>query len=312
MENDKRSEDPNKRILSNEDLINPLTVLLFLALLSFFSLLIANGIIFLLEYHQGLTIAEAMKQLEQDQSAGLRNYIRLALVTNHVFVFIFPALITAWFIFKKEWTVFIKLHFKPLPVQAMNSLLGACMLIMAFPIAQLALWLNQQLSLPEWAKSIESNANAMLQNLLRVESPYELVLNIVVVAMIPAIGEELLFRGILQRNFENLFKNPHTAIWLAAVIFSAFHFQFEGFLPRVLLGAMLGYFYYFSGSLWVPVIAHFFYNGFQILAIYFYTNNISSFDIDHIDHLPLGLIIFSFIFVSATGFYFIRFNTKNE
>ncbi len=88
--------------------------------------------------------------------------------------------------------------------------------------------------------------------------------------------------------------------------------QFEGFLPRILLGAMLGYMYYFAGSLWIPILAHFVYNAMQIIAIYLYSNQMSTIDIDEIEKTPVGLIIISIIFVFTIGYYFIQFNIKSE
>jgi membrane protease YdiL (CAAX protease family) len=104
------------------------------------------------------------------------------------------------------------------------------------------------------------------------------ILNLILIAFLPGIGEELVFRGILQKHIGGIFKNPIAAIWISAFIFSAIHFQFEGFFPRIVLGATLGYLYYWTGNLWVPMIAHAFNNGFQIALIYFTGMDVSEFD----------------------------------
>jgi len=95
------------------------------------------------------------------------------------------------------------------------------------------------------------------------------MVGLLVIAAIPAVSEELFFRGIVQTKLVAYFKNPHWAIWLGAVFFSAFHFQFEGFFPRIVLGAVLGYLYYWSINLWIPIILHFFNNAMLVSAPFF-------------------------------------------
>jgi hypothetical protein len=80
----------------------------------------------------------------------------------------------------------------------------------------------------------------------------------------------------------------------------------------MLLGALLGYLFYYSKSLWIPIIAHFVYNAIQIIAVYLYSNKLSTVDIEQIDKTPFGLIIISIIFVFVIGYYFIQFNVKRE
>jgi membrane protease YdiL (CAAX protease family) len=104
--------------------------------------------------------------------------------------------------------------------------------------------------------------------LTNFENIVEFLAAIVILAVVPAIGEELLFRGILQNKITLLTKNYHVAIWVSAIIFSAIHFQFYGFVPRVLLGALFGYLYVWSGNLGVAILAHFINNGFTLFLIY--------------------------------------------
>jgi len=88
------------------------------------------------------------------------------------------------------------------------------------------------------------------------------------IAIIPAIGEELFFRGVMQRIFSDWFKNMHVAIFFTAFLFAAIHMQFYGMLPRMMLGVLFGYLYYWTGSLWVPVFAHFLNNGAAVIVSY--------------------------------------------
>jgi hypothetical protein len=90
------------------------------------------------------------------------------------------------------------------------------------------------------------------------------------IGIIPAVGEELLFRGIIQRVLIQWTRNKHLGVWIAAILFSALHFQFYGFVPRALLGVMFGYMLIISGNLWLPVIAHFINNTVAVIAYYMY------------------------------------------
>jgi hypothetical protein len=92
-----------------------------------------------------------------------------------------------------------------------------------------------------------------------------LLLNLLVCALLPAVCEEFFFRGTLQQVLQRWCKNSHVAIWLTGFIFSAIHLQIDGFLARWLLGAYLGYLLVWSGSLWLPILAHFLHNALSII-----------------------------------------------
>lgn len=98
----------------------------------------------------------------------------------------------------------------------------------------------------------------------------DVVINVFIIALLPAIFEEVCFRGVLQRILIQMFKNPWTGIIVTGAFFSAFHMQFQGFLPRMFLGILLGAVYWYSGSLWVSILAHFFTNAVQVIAATYY------------------------------------------
>ncbi len=95
-----------------------------------------------------------------------------------------------------------------------------------------------------------------------------MLFNLLVMALIPALGEELIFRASVQQMLVQWFKKPHVAVIITAVFFSAVHVQFYGFLPRLLLGLLLGYVYFFTGNLWYAILLHFINNAFTV-CIYF-------------------------------------------
>jgi len=132
--------------------------------------------------------------------------------------------------------------------------------MVAFPLVNyLAEW-NATWNLPtflgNWLEGKESQAEEITKLFLDMPNVGLLILNLIMIALLPAVGEELIFRGIMQRGLQKMM-NPHVAIWLAAILFSAVHMQFLGFVPRMLMGVAMGYLFFWSGNLWYPIIAHF-------------------------------------------------------
>ncbi len=134
---------------------------------------------------------------------------------------------------------------------------------------------NMNFQFPEFLREFESWARAMEDRLLELTgamSSYanigEMLVAMLVIGILPAIGEELIFRGLLQKKLMSAMNAPHVAIWLTAIIFGVFHLQFFGVLPRILLGALFGYIYYYSGNIWYPIVAHFINNGLAVLVMY--------------------------------------------
>ncbi len=159
--------------------------------------------------------------------------------------------------------------------------------IMEMPaITWIGKW-NMEIDFPEfmdsferWAKLQEDKLKDLTLFLTEFRSFEQFLLGFVVIGILPGIGEELLFRGVLQNKLKQLLGNVHIAIWLAAMIFSAFHLQFYGFVPRMLLGALFGYLYQWSGNLIYAMLAHFVNNGFTVIMMYLYQQNHIELDID--------------------------------
>ncbi len=162
------------------------------------------------------------------------------------------------------------------------------MMVISMPFMEwTALW-NQKMHFPEflgplesWMKAKEAEAMRMTIVLLSVANVWDFMVNLFMIALLPAVAEELMFRGGVQRSFNRMFGNPHVAIWLSAFIFSAIHVQFYGFLPRILLGAAFGYIYLWSGSLWYAMLAHFLNNAFAVgMAWYLQLKNLPLHDVE--------------------------------
>ncbi|ARS42021.1 CPBP family intramembrane metalloprotease domain-containing protein [Sphingobacteriaceae bacterium GW460-11-11-14-LB5] len=149
-------------------------------------------------------------------------------------------------------------------------------MILSMPFMEWTVIWNQKMVLPDflhqieqWMKEKEAIAMKMTIQLITVRSNFDFIVNLIMIAVIPAVGEELMFRGGVQRSLNRAFENPHVAIWLSAIIFSAIHVQFYGFVPRMLLGAGFGYLYYFSGSIWYAMLAHFINNAYAVCAAFY-------------------------------------------
>lgn len=177
------------------------------------------------------------------------------------------------------------------------------------PLINLMVSLNADLSLPDslsalenWMRNAEDKAEALTVAFLKMDGPSDLLFNIVLIGVLPAIGEELIFRGIIQRSLHQQYRNHHIGIWIAALLFSALHMQFYGFLPRLILGAFFGYLLVWTGSLWAPMIAHFLNNTSALLLAYYLGAESLNTEIDSIgtttDTLwisALSLLLFSYL-----------------
>ena len=152
-------------------------------------------------------------------------------------------------------------------------LLVVALAVVAIPmVSWLEEW-NKKLPLPQVLQMMEEAATALTERLMNTHSVGQLIVNILVIGGVPAICEELMFRGWIQRRLTGAM-NHHLGIWIAAIIFSAVHLQFQGFVPRMMLGAMLGYAYYYTGSLWASAIVHFLNNSIACVVGFLIYNNV--------------------------------------
>lgn len=160
-------------------------------------------------------------------------------------------------------------------------------------------------SIERWMKAKEDQLAKLTSFLTDFDTAEKYLFTMLVIGVIPAIGEEYLFRGVLQTQFEKFMKNPHLAILLASILFSAFHFQFYGFLPRMALGMLFGYLFYFSGNLIYPVIAHFLNNGLTVTAFYLNKTGIIDFDIENAES-PTTWVVLVFLAIGIMLMFVFR------
>ena len=202
--------------------------------------------------------------------------------------------------------------FIKIPTNLLTSLFVVVIIVFSFMVINtLFIEWNTSIKLPEsmaglerWAEDLEESMEVLTKYLTDFESPEYLIVAIVVIAIIPGIGEELLFRGFLQNILKRITKNDHMAIWITAVLFSAIHFQFYGFIPRMLLGALFGYLYVWSGNLLIPIVAHFLNNFVSLMALYIHQKGLTDLDVESTEALPtMYILIFSALFVVSLVYY---------
>lgn len=164
----------------------------------------------------------------------------------------------------------------------------------------------------DWARARETQAEELTKFFTTFNSTGDFLFGVLVIALLPAIGEELVFRGMLQPEIFRASGNHHIAIWVSAIIFSAFHMQFFGFVPRMFLGALFGYLYVWSGNLFLPMIAHFVNNGFSVLMMYLYQKGTITMDMESPEAAPWPLVAsFTLVFV-ALMVYFKKYHTTHN
>lgn len=193
-------------------------------------------------------------------------------ITNSIGVFVIPAILIAW-LFEYKPLDFLKLNRIPFISSLLIVIVSMYLLI---PATELISEWNMSLKLPAaladleaWMSSTEKAAEELTLKFLRMENANVLIINLVMIGLIPAVGEELLFRGVIQQYLSAWFTNKHAAVLVTAFLFSALHLQFFGFLPRFLLGIYLGYLMVWSENLWYPMVGHLINNGSAVVFYYF-------------------------------------------
>ncbi len=218
----------------------------------------------------GLDLSTLMTLIEtqNESNIGFMKYLQTIISLG---TFVVPPFIIAY-VLNGEIAKYLSLYKNP---QLFSILLVALIMIMAIPFINFMAEWNSKLSFPEslsnienFMKTAEKDAEKLTLAFLKADGIGTLFINLFVIALIPAVGEELLFRGIFQKIFTDWTRNAHVGVWIAAFLFSAMHFQFYGFVPRMLMGAFFGYLLVWSKNIWLPIAAHFVNNAFAVTAFY--------------------------------------------
>ncbi|MEI6577129.1 MAG: CPBP family intramembrane glutamic endopeptidase [Bacteroidota bacterium] len=263
-----------------------LMIFLFLVVASL-TIFMVLGIILAVPFW-GMEVATFLNNADYSNPSYLA-FIKYFQIVSQLGIFIIPTILFA-LLSGEGLTKYLRLQVRPTWIPLALTLLIS---IFCLPLINGISELNQMMKLPAfmhgmetWMKQTEDSAEILTKAFLGTTSIWGLLLNILMIVLIPAIGEEFLFRGVLQRVFSEWFKNIHLAVFVSAFLFSAMHMQFFGFLPRLMLGAFLGYCYAWTGNLWVPIAAHFLNNFLAVMAAFFFQQGLSESNYNNLGEAP--------------------------
>jgi len=241
--------------------------------------------------------------------------LKILVTAQQIGLFLVPAIVLSIFEGKAPQ------HFYGMKAPKLNLLLMVFLIMLcSTPLMRLINEWNMQMHLPEflsglekWMRKLEDDGMVTTKAILAGSSIGALIINLLVIAVTPAICEEIIFRGGLQRTFLRWIKNPHIAIWTSAIIFSTIHFQFFGFFPRLFLGAAFGYIYFWTGSLWYAAFAHFLNNGYAVtVAWYMQRNNLPIDKADDMNMAWYGYLISAILTLALFWILKEKTNPKKE
>lgn len=243
----------------------PLAVVFSTLALFFFGSLLGSLVVEGLSAAQGLDLRAGLESFGAESSTAERNFVKGLLLINHIFSFLMPSVLIAWMVYRRRWVEVLNLD-KTISWQ--TSLLLIPLLACAFVLAQGFFELNSfLLRQTPWFDSLTEAEKLMerLQvGLLKMDSVWDLLSALLVMAIVPAIGEELLFRGLIQKHLTLHMGRAGMAIVITALLFSVVHFQAQRFFAIFWLGMVLGWLYFKTANLWVPIAAHFLNNAMQV------------------------------------------------
>ena len=234
-------------------------------------------------------VGASPEMIKEFQLIDFPDLIRGSQFLQTLGLFLLPAIICAW-LFSDNYKEYLRIE-QPIYVPvAVWTIVG---MIVAIPFLNWTHALNQQMVFPEalkgletWMKEHEEAAAQVIELLLDTKNIPSIIINFLAICVVSAICEEFMFRGLLQTFFGKVMRNPHILIWTIAILFSAVHLQFYGFITRMLLGAWLGYLVYYTKTIWIPVLAHIINNFFSVSIYYLFHN--SPDEMQKIDALGTG------------------------
>jgi len=256
----------------------------------------------------GLMSSMSETSLNSPEGINLLKYFQ---VIQSIGLFVVPPFIIGW-LYQGNFSEYLKINRS---TRVQSFLLASICLLAVIPFINFLGAINSQMTFPEslsglegWMKNMENAAQVMIEKFMKVDGISGLMFNIFMIAVLPALGEELMFRGVIQRIFSDWTKNYHWGIWISAFLFSALHMQFYGFLPRMALGAMFGYLLVWTGTMWVPILAHFVNNLMGVLGYFLIGKGVLSKDIEEwgtgSEQFPL--VVISFLAVGILLFVIFR------
>ncbi|MBP6569524.1 MAG: CPBP family intramembrane metalloprotease [Saprospiraceae bacterium] len=261
-------------------------------------ILVGNLIIAGIALLFGVNIVSEKEIFELLKDPGYAPFIKIFIGLNHFITFIISPLIFVWIFYRNKVKDYLSLNY----FQPAYILLFPLALFSLYPLMGYVSFFVDKIDFPDFLDKMDQESLAAMSSLLTMDTPADLIFNLILIGIIPGIGEELLFRGIIQKEIFIRWNRPHLAIWITAVIFSAFHFQVTGFLPKMMIGVMLGYAYYYSGSLILPMVVHALNNSVATVVYFFSGGNVEPESVPT-ENVPFSAVIFSTIIFGWLMYY---------
>ena len=238
------------------------------------------------------------------------SFQRFSQFISTIFTFIIPALFCA-FLFNAQPKSFLKIDSFSKPYIYIFTFV---LIIASQPLmAAISEW-NTSI-IPEsmtWIAEMEKAANALIGKFMADKTILGIALNLFIIAIMAGLAEELFFRGALQTLLSRITKNKHLGIWITAIIFSTIHFQFNGFFPRMLLGAAFGYLLVWSGSLWIPIFAHTIHNALNVIVMQYYYGTPKFDELENIDMSEYWWLVLLSVVASFALMFMLWKNRQKE
>lgn len=288
---------------------------LFLILVSISCLVLASllGLIFI-----PLFTGTSGAYLEMNPSLWSMEYVgamKIFQVFSTLISFILPVYLFTWYAGEKS-SVYLRLDKNP---GGKALLFAIAFFIVVFPFLEWLVNLNMEMKLPQGLagledliKSWEDKGKIITERFLEGGSIYVFAFNLFVMAIVPAVAEEFFFRGTLQTFLGKWLGNAHVAIIITSFLFSFIHFQFYGFVPRMLLGVIFGYFFLWSGSIWTPVLLHFTNNAIGVTGYFLAEKSLINFKMDEPMQTSNWGIIVSFAVAAAFFIFLANYYSKRR
>ena len=291
---------------------NPFKQIISFLIIMLISSLIFIGLSFLTAYL--IWGSETMKNLGDFSNPDVIATLKYIQGWSHIGIFTIQPMV---FALLSGHGILGYLNGKKIPdVQHFLMALGLIIIILPI-IGKLAEW-NLAMRLPHWLSGIElwmkeseEAAKIATEAIVKTSTISGLSANLLIMAILPAIGEEFLFRGFLMRYFSSFVKNIHLNIIIVSIIFSALHLQFYGFLPRMALGILLGYLFYWSGSIWLPIVVHFANNAMTVIVYYLAEVGKINIDAEDFGNINNNYLLIINIIILGLGFYWFEKHKDN-
>jgi membrane protease YdiL (CAAX protease family) len=269
-------------------------LLLLLGLVLIFSVLSGLSGLLIGKWYLGVDLNELASIIANPDTAKAIGFIKFYQLLNQIGIFILPVAAYSVFV-STSAAAYLKLNAKP---SVLSLFIAGLVVYTILPFLNYVADINQHIVLPQafwsieqWMKAKELQAAELTKVFLKADTLGGLSINLLIVALIPAIGEELLFRGVLLKLIKEMTNSLHLAVIISALLFSAIHLQFYGFFPRFLLGLILGYSFVFTRNLWVPIFLHLVNNASTVIVYYLHYNGYINISMENFGSSPNPIYI---------------------